>query len=1177
MPVAPTGGASVTYRQQYRRCGKLACTVCSGGGAGHGPYWYATWHEGGRSHTRYLGKALPPTGGPGGNDGTPAATSPADRQAFRVRTLGGFAVWREGTALPSSAWAGQRAGTLFKWLLAAPGHRLSRDRASELLWPDVAPNAGAANLRVLIHRLRRALGEASQAPASAIAFDGETLALLPGDRAADWLDAAAFERGAERALAGHDRAACRAALAIYTGDYLPEDPYDEWALARRDTLSQMRVRLLLHLAGLDRAAGEAEAAIGCLHEVLAADRCHEEAALLLVSLHADAGHVGAALRVYRQLVDALREELDLAPGTKARALAATLRARQEAVSLAPAVLSTPNNLPAAMTSFIGRGRDLAELRALLGPGRAAHESGVADRPGPGCRLLTLVGPGGAGKTRLALALAEDLLEAYPDGIWLVELSGLPASAVESDPLIAQAAAAALGVREEPTRSAVTALIDHLKGRRALLLLDNCEHVLPACATLAAALLPTCSALRILATSRETLGVAGEQPWSVRMLSLPNGTDPARLVEAEAVRLFLARARVHRPGLEVTAENAAALASICRQLDGLPLALELAAARAGMLSLEGIAARLGESLRVLIGGPRTVPARQRTLRATLDWSYGLLDDKERSLLRRLAVFAGGATLEAIEAVGVGADGDAPPAQPAEGTDTLLDALAGLARKSLLLVEEQPDGVRYRLLETVRQYGAERLSADDDEVGARERHAGYLADLGERADPHLVGHQQALWLARLDHELDNIRTALEWLPTTGRITLGLRLATAVWRFWHIRGHLREGCRYLESLLRRVSEQDWDAAPLRARALYALGGLAFEQDDNARAIGFSRAALALYRELGDATGMARALSGLAAVTQASGDLNGARRWHEEGLALHRAAGNMNAVASTLYNLAEVARSQGDHQRAAPLYDEAIVLYRELGSKRHLLIALRSLGLMTLTWGDWSRADALFAESLATARELGDERGIAWALEGQGSAARARGDYVRAWALLDESLTRQREIDDRSGMSDTLNALATLALAQGDCARATAFAQESLQLRRDGDNKHGVAYVLLTLAEIARAEGDAERACSLYREGLALFRPTGDTRGAVLCLEGLATVARATGQAAVGARLAGAAIALRRTHAIDPAPHWRATQDRLTADLRDALGTEVFAAHWAAGEALALDEVIALALGEC
>jgi non-specific serine/threonine protein kinase len=481
-----------------------------------------------------------------------------------------------------------------------------------------------------------------------------------------------------------------------------------------------------------------------------------------------------------------------------------------------------------LTSFIGRDREKAEVGRLL---LTSH-------------LVTLTGSGGAGKTRLALQVAAEALEAFPDGVWLVELAAL------SDPaLVPQAVASALSVREQPGRSMTDTLRDALRGKSVLVVLDNCEHLVAACAELSSALLRACPNLRVLATSREALGASGETTWRIPSLSVPDPKNLPpldRFKEYDAVRLFTDRAVASGPQFAVTMSNASAVAQVCHRLDGIPLALELAAARVRVLAVEQIATRLDDRFRLLTGGSRTAALRQRTLRATMDWSFDLLSEEERALLRRLSVFAGGWTLEAAEAICSGNGVEAP--------DTL-DLVMQLVDKSLVITETQGGEARYRLLETVRQYGWERLLEAGEADDVQRRHCEWYLDLAEQADPKLRGNEQEMWLERLATEHDNLRTALAWGRTDAQSAEAwLRLIRAVHYFRIVTEHWTEGRRWLEEALTRGNEAD--PAILLAILLDA-GGLAYRQGDYERAGQLAEQALVLSRTLKDKEGVISALT--------------------------------------------------------------------------------------------------------------------------------------------------------------------------------------------------------------------------------------------------------------------------------------------------------------------------------
>ncbi len=627
----------------------------------------------------------------------------------------------------------------------------------------------------------------------------------------------------------------------------------------------------------------------------------------------------------------------------------------------------PNNLPRQLTSFVGREREIAEVKRLL----------------PTTGVLMLTGSGGCGKTRLALEVAADLIDTYPDGVWLVELAAL----AEPD-LVLHTLAAALGVREAPGRALLATLIDYLQTRDLLLVLDNCEHLLAACASLVESLARACPRLRVLATSREPLGIPGETVWRVPSLSLPEpGQAPSvdHLLQYEATRLFIERATSGQPGFTPASHNADAVAAVCRRLDGIPLAIELAAARMRVLSVEQIAERLDNRFRLLTGGGRTALPRQQTLRGTLDWSYDLLSQKEQALLRRLSVFAGGWTLEAVEAVCTGDGVDATE---------ILDLMTELVFKSLVLMDAPEGQPRYRLLETIRQYGRDRLDESGETSGVRKRHLHWYLRLAEQAEPELTGADQSMWLDRLEEEHDNLRAALEWskaAPESGDV--GLRLARGLWLFWYVRGHYSEGRAWLETMLARSRGA---SASERAKALTGTGFLAYRQGDYSGSIRFCTESLNAFRALGDQSGMAQVLYVMGLVAEHQGDYDRAKSLLMESLDLGTQAGDKRRMAISLNTIGEVARCQGDYAAARVSYEESLALRRDVGDKRGIAIALGNLGHVALYQTDYERAAMLFKEALGLARQLVDKLGIAEYLAGLGGVAAAERRYGRAARLL-------------------------------------------------------------------------------------------------------------------------------------------------------------------------------------
>ena len=626
-----------------------------------------------------------------------------------------------------------------------------------------------------------------------------------------------------------------------------------------------------------------------------------------------------------------------------------------------------HNLPVELSSFVGREKELPEVRRLL----------------ENNRLLTLTGSGGCGKTRLALAAASELVERFEDGVWMVELASLAEPS-----LVPQAVAFTLGVRERLGSSLTEALSDYLRTRKLLLILDNCEHLIEACAELAEALLHSCPGLRVLTTSREALGITGEVAWPVPSLSLP---DLRRLPEIESLpryesaRLFVERAVTVKPTFKLTEQNAPAVAQVCYRLDGIPLAIELAAARTKVLSVEEISARLGDSFRLLATGSRTATPRQRTLHATMDWSHELLGQKERVVFRRLSVFAGSFTLEAAESICAGEQLQ---------RDEVLELLSHLVDKSLMVAQERDGTARYRLLETIRQYGRERLEEVGEAAQVREQHAGYYLALAEEAEPELKGEGQVTWLERLETEHGDLRVAMVWLLERGEPESAARLGWALWLFWGIRTHLAEGRRSMERALSARGSVGMSASA-RARALFVAGMMANYQGDHLSAEPLVQESLGLFKELGDKVGTAYALSNAGYVALGQGRYGQAIAVIEEAADLFLEEGEKWGAAIELGFLAVAWRNRGDHKRAKRLAERALAISREIGERQASTSALYTLAILARTEGKDEHARNLFEEGLRLSAELGNEADVAHCLEGLASMYGAEGKIVRAARL--------------------------------------------------------------------------------------------------------------------------------------------------------------------------------------
>ena len=663
----------------------------------------------------------------------------------------------------------------------------------------------------------------------------------------------------------------------------------------------------------------------------------------------------------------------------------------------------PHNLPALRSSFVGREREIKEVERELAT----------------ARILILTGVGGSGKTRLALEVARDLLEVYPDGVWLVELAPLSEEA-----LVPKAVAEALKVPERPEEALSDTLAEVLRDRQLLLILDNCEHLLEATSRLVDKLLDSCPHLRIMATSREALGVEGEVRWLVPPLSVPEpqGTSSSEELAAyESVRLFVERAKGRDPAFSLSPRKASKVAEIGRMLEGIPLAIELAAARVSMLSVEQISERLTNSLKLLTGGSKTQLPKQRTLRGALDWSHELLSEDEKKLFGKLSVFAGGWTLEAAEVVGGGGDEE----------DDILDLLSGLVEKSLVMVEaSEGSSVRYRMLEPVRQYAREKLEESGDSEKVQRQHAAFFLALAEDAEPWLRGPEDTEWLRRVEVEHDNLRAALSWTLESEEIELALRFGGALGTFWHAHGHMGEGRKWLEAALAKDGRASVTA---RIKALEASFWLTFDQwsYDRAKAIAQEATELSAEVEIGSSLAASLRIM-LAAPAWVGGDYERGKELLEESLAISREAGDKVMIAEALLQLAGTAWGPGDTARAKEIYEEGIAVCRDVGYTYRLPQFLLSLGYLLLVEGEYGRGVDLNEEAVAICRERGYRTILNVALDNLGWAALLQGDYERARTSYEESLVVCKELGDKMVARDSLEGMACIAGAQGETLRA-------------------------------------------------------------------------------------------------------------------------------------------------
>lgn len=721
-------------------------------------------------------------------------------------------------------------------------------------------------------------------------------------------------------------------------------------------------------------------------------------------------------------------------------------------------LKTPgkvyNNLPMAFTSFIGRDREILELEPLLSQSR----------------LLTITGSGGAGKTRLAIQVALNIQASFPDGIWFINLAPL------SNPAhLNQYVLNLLGVREEEGFSPDRTLLETLHNKAVLLILDNCEHLMPDVAMLAETILRSAPTVQLLATSREQLAVPGEVVWRIPPLSSPTTTvTPALedLIQFEAVKLFQERAVAAWPDFRISTENAAAVARICAHLDGIPLAIELAAARVRVLSVEEIEARLEDRFRLLVGN-RTALPRQRTLRALVDWSYDLLTPKECILLRRLSVFTNGWILKAAEEIC--SDG-------ALEAWEILDLLTSLIDKSFVINEAHGRHERYHLLETIQKYCRERLMENYEFEIFMQKHAEYFLKLGSQSYGKMWGTEQSLWLSLLDEDYDDLRSALTWFSqAAGNEENLLQMAGSLWRYWEIRGHITEGRGWLETAL---AKNEKSPTFLRANGLGGAGVLARQQGDYIRAKVLHEQSLSLFRSLGDALGIARQLNALGEIAQYLGDYANSIEMHEASLAIKREIGDQEGISVSLRQLGVIARDRDQYPYARELLEESLKITRQLGDKLLMALSLNELGVVTSYLCDYKESTQLIEEAIALQKELNDKLGLSNSFLNLGNVAKDQGDFKRADLLYQESLALKKGLGDKRGISRAIVALAEVAFLQGRYPLAADLAGQSLSQSGELGLKRGVLNALGLSGFIAHYQGHYERAALLADQFMALSK---------------------------------------------------------------------------------------------
>jgi predicted ATPase/DNA-binding SARP family transcriptional activator len=1026
----------------------------------------------------------------------------ADSSSIKLYLLGAPRLERDGAPAPIER---RKAVALLAYLALTEQSHL-RDALATLLWPDSGQTPARANLRHTLVMLKQALGD------DTLDIAWESVAIKP--EATLWVDVLHFQR----LLAGGQThghapgAVCAACLPLLieavtlpaehfmAGFSLTDSPeFDDWQRAQQHQLTQALSdaldRLVRHLAQ----TGETKRAIDYAQRRLALDTLDEAAHRQLMQLYAGSGQQGLALRQFEQCAAILGQELGVAPSAETARLGQEIRdgrapapaaSAVERITVAPPQAAAPvwqpaetprHNLPMRLPTLLGREGDLRAIQSLL--------------QRPDVNLVTLIGPGGVGKTSLALQIGQTILDSmatsnehpkskiqnprFEDGVFFISLAPLH----EPDLVIAAVAqtwALQTNSRQSPLESVKT----YLHHKQTLLVLDNFEHVISA-APLLSELLADCARLKILVTSREVLHVQGEHVYPTPPLALPVGEQVSaleRLAEVAAIQLFVQRGQAVKPAFALDEQNAAAVGEICRRLDGLPLAIELAAARINLLTPQTLLQRLTDAssiFQLLQGGRRDAPRRQRTLRLAIAWSYHLLTESEQRLFRWLAIFWGGCTLSGVEELDelVGRSIDEPHNPP------VLDLLASLVNKSLVQQSVQPDGEpRFSLLETVREYALDELRTSGERPILARSHAECCIHFAERAEHGLLGADHLRWLARFNVEHENCRAALRWAISAGDGDLALRLGGALWDYWFDRGYYHEGRALLVSILQLADAQP--ATARRAKVLTGLGALAWMQGDTAAARTSLDEAVRIYRTLADEQGVATALKYLGMTTTLDCDLILARKCYDESLALYQKTNDPLGVATVQLLIGIVEYESLNYHNAGELFTQSVAVFRARSYEAGLGAGLLHLARVSFQQGDFATARRLFSEGLQKAQARGDQWLVAYGLYFLGRVAYHQGDYAVARLWFEQSLCISRELGlSTANLTFPLAFLGDIACAEGDYRTARALLSESITIGRKGDHPYSVAIALACLAGLAVAQGEAEQAVRLTAAAVATY----------------------------------------------------------------------------------------------
>jgi predicted ATPase/DNA-binding SARP family transcriptional activator len=1103
--------------------------------------------------------------------------------------LGAFQVRLDGAEI--TGFESNKVRALLAILAAEAPRPRPRESLAELLWPGWPQQAAMSNLRYALSDLRKTIGDRGAKPPFLL-VTRERIQWNP--ECGGWVDVHLLNQAVTSSEPGALEN-LRTAVELYRGPFLEGfslaecAEFNEWLLGKRAYYQQHVLQVLQRLAEEYEKRGDYPSGLLYARRALEIELWLEEGHRQVMRLLALSGQRSVALAQYEECKRLLERELGTGPSVETRQLYERIRDEtfygkesrvKETALQGKNQVRRSNNLPVQLTSFIGREKEIGEVGKLL------HTS----------HLVTLCGAGGVGKTRLALQLGRNLLDTFPHGVWLVELAALT-----NPGLVPLAVLQALGLKESPENSALEMLSDYLSDKRLLLILDNCEHLVTACAELANELLRDCAELRILATSRELLSVSGEVAYRVPSLSIPEREEQPDLQKAasfEAVALFVERAKETLPDFVLTEANIGDVAEICRRLDGIPLAIELAASRVRLLSVKQIADLLDNAFRLLKGGSRTAPPRQQTLRATIDWSYTLLSDEEQALLRALSVFSGGWDLEAAEGVCAAILND-PQVDVLHGLGQLVD-------KSLVLVSGN-ETRRYRMLETIRQYAQEKLSERGEADQTRQSHLVYFLSLAEQVEPEFDGSNLIARLNQFEAELGNLRAALEW-GLHNNLEAELRLASALGVFFNNHARLREGADWLDQGLARAEGSDLNPE-VRAHALVVVGGHLSLLGDKERAEALLLKSLQIYREIGTCSraGEASALSELGG-SISDKDPQRAVIYYRQALEFYREIGDLPKVATNLFRVgADLWKIEPGNSESRPLLQEALDIFLKTSNPGGVALIYHHFAKFDKDELNFESAFAWWEKCLPIFRQIGDQDMICYIYLFLGDIARYKGDWPSAISyfknaiededrLMSSQIIQIRAFIFLGEIGMTLNDLGMardyfqkaiifaqrisqnwigiarfnlgmLAWEQGEGDRAQAECVQALKLMEDLKDFINLPIARVRYSKRMAACGEKMVAETLLKENLSALGKNKTVVG--LTIEGLACLAART-QPERAARLFGSAEQINPYLANQLFPIERAECEAALASVRAALGKERLAFLWAEGRALTFEQAL-------